>query len=199
MRSCLCSKNAEPAPNRKKSIKSKTGASSNGDAANVAVGGESAGGNLAVAPALMARDAKEKLPKHVMAIYPIAGADTDTPSYRENADARPLNKAMMEWFFRHYLRSPADARDKRINLVAASLKGLPPTTIVTAQIDPLHSEGAMLAEAMKKAGVPVTYRHYDGVAHEFFGMSAVVDKAKEAQQFAADDLKRSFGTSQAGR
>lgn len=57
----------------------------------------------------------------------------------------------------------------------------------------------MLAEVIKKAGVPVNYRHYDGVAHEFFGMSAAVDKAKEAQQLAADDLKRSFGKSQAGR
>jgi len=171
----------------------------NGDAGNVAVGGESAGGNLAVAAAMMARDAKEKMPKHIMAIYPIAGSDTDTPSYRENAHAKPLNKAMMEWFFRHYLRTPEDGRDPRINLAAATLKGLPPTTIVTAQMDPLRSEGAMLADLMTKAGVPVNYRHYEGVAHEFFGMSAAVDKAGQAQQFAADDLKRSFGKTPGAR
>ena len=174
-------------------------ASINGDPSNIAVGGESAGGNLAVAAAMMARDRQEQLPKHIMAIYPIAGTDTNTPSYRENAAAKPLNKPMMQWFFTHYFRSPADAKDPRVNLVAATLKGLPETTIVTAQMDPLRSEGAMLAEMMEKAGVRVNYRHYDGVAHEFFGMSAAVDKAKDAQQFAADALKRSFGTSQAGQ
>ena len=171
----------------------------NGDAARVAVGGESAGGNLAVAVALMARDAKERLPRHVMAIYPIAGSDTNTPSYRENARAKPLNKAMMEWFFKHYLRAPEDSRDQRINLVAATLTGLPPTTIVTAQIDPLRSEGEMLAHHLKKAGVEVSYRHFEGVTHEFFGMGAAVDKAGQAQQFAGDVLKQAFDRKLAGQ
>jgi acetyl esterase/lipase len=126
-------------------------------------------------------------------VYPIAGADTNTESYRENATAKPLNKAMMEWFFKNYLRSEADRKDPRIDLVHADLKGLPPTTIVTDQIDPLRSEGEMLADRLKQAGVEVEHRNYDGVTHEFFSMGAVVTKAKDANQFAADRLKAALG------
>jgi acetyl esterase/lipase len=79
--------------------------------------------------------------------------------------------------------------DKRLDLVNADLKGLPPTTIINAQIDPLASDGEMLAEKMKAAGVQVTHKVYDGVTHEFFGMDAVVPTAAEAQDFAVSQLK----------
>ena len=69
---------------------------------------------------------------------------------------KPLSKPAMEWFFKHYLRSAADARDPRINLVDANLKGLPPAIVITDQIDPLRSEGAKLAEKPKAAGVGTT-------------------------------------------
>ena len=161
----------------------------NGDAARVTVAGESAGGNLAANVAIRARDEKAMVPKHQLLVYPIAGSDTNTPSYKENAMAKPLNKPMMEWFFRHYLRGEKDWADPRINLVAANLKGLPPATIVNAQIDPLRSEGEMLAQKLRDAGVTVRQRTYEGVAHEFFGMGAVVDKAKDAVRFAAEGLK----------
>jgi acetyl esterase/lipase len=164
-----------------------------GDPQRLAVAGESAGGNLAVTVAMHARDAKTMTARHVLSVYPIAGADTNTESYRENAMAKPLNKAMMEWFFKNYLRSEADRTDPRIDLVHADLAGLPSTTIVTDQIDPLRSEGEMLADRLKKAGVDVEHRNYDGVTHEFFSMSAVVTKAKDANQFAADRLKASLG------
>ena len=91
-----------------------------------------------------------------------------------------------------FLRSAADAKDPRINLVDANLKGLPPAIVITDQIDPLRSEGAKLAEKLKAAGVAVDYQNYDGVAHEFFGMGAVVDKAKQAEQRVADALKQAF-------
>lgn len=113
-----------------------------------------------------------------MSVYPMAGGSTDTESYRQNAAAKPLNKPMMEWFFDKYLRSAADRKDRRIDLVNANLKGLPPTTIVTAAIDPLRSDGQTLAERLKTAGVEVEARNYNGVTHEFFGMGAVVAKAK---------------------
>lgn len=170
----------------------KNASSINGDAAKVAVGGESAGGNLAVAVAMMARDRKAALPRHMMVVYPIAGADTSTASYRAQAAAKPLNKPMMEWFFTHYLTSPGDAKDPRIALVSADLKGLPSATVITAQIDPLRSEGQLLADRLKAAGVAVDATNYDGVTHEFFGMSAVVAKAKQAQQQAAEGLKTGF-------
>ena len=168
-------------------------ASIKGDPKRVAVAGESAGGNLAVATAIAARDGGVQLPVHVLSVYPIAQPDTTTPSYVENANAKPLNRAMMGWFARHATRTPADLQDPRINLVGANLQGLPPTTIVLAQIDPLRSDGEMLAERLRAAGVPVDMRRWDGVTHEFFGMAAVDDKAREAQQYAADRLKAGFG------
>jgi acetyl esterase len=164
----------------------------NGDSTRVALGGESAGGNLAVATAVAARDLKLQTPAAIIAIYPLAGTDTTTPSYRENATARPLNMAMMQWFFTHATNSPKDARDTRLNLLAANVSGLPHTTVITAQIDPLRSEGAALADRLKTAGVDLDYKNYDGVSHEFFGMARVLDKAKDAQEFAAAGLKKGF-------
>ncbi|MGI4885124.1 MAG: alpha/beta hydrolase [Janthinobacterium lividum] len=171
----------------------KNAASIKGDPAKVAVVGESAGGNLAGAVSLMARDKKVALPKYQVLVYPIAGYDQNTPSYLKATDYVPLNKALMGWFFKNYLRTPADGKDPRINLVAANLKGLPPTTIIGAEIDPLMSEGKTLADNLEKAGVKVDYKLYPGTTHEFFGMAAVVPQAKDAQQLAVDDLKKAFG------
>lgn len=161
-----------------------------GDPLRVAVAGESAGGNLAVSTALLARDNGIRLPAHVLAVYPIASGHTDSPSYRENADAKPLNRPMMQWFLDHYLRTPADADHALISLVNADLRGLPPTTLITAEIDPLRADGERLAEALRAAGVDVDYHTYDGVTHEFFGMAVVVKDAARAQAQAAKGLKR---------
>ena len=164
-----------------------------GDSTRMALAGESAGGGLAVATAIAARDQQLMMPKHVLSVYPIAGADTTTPSYTQHAMAKPLNRAMMTWFFEHYLRGAADRQDPRVNLVAANLRGLPPMTIINAGIDPLLSDGEMLAQRLRDAGVTVEQRTFDGVTHEFFGMAAVVDRAKDAQQMGADGLKRGLG------
>lgn len=164
-----------------------------GDPARIAVAGESAGGNLAASVSMMARDRKLALPLHQLLVYPIAGVDLDRPSYRENAAAKPLNKPMMKWFFDHYLRSPADNRDPRINLVDANLKGLPPTTIINAEIDPLRSEGELLADRLKSAGVAVEQKTYAGVVHEFFGMGAAVGTARDAVKRATAALDKAFG------
>lgn len=163
-----------------------------GDPARVAVAGESAGGNLALAVAMLARDNGIQPPAHVLAVYPVADGRTDSPSYLENADAKPLNRAAMEWFFGHYLRSPADADHPLISLVRADLRGLPPTTLITAEIDPLRSDGERLARAMRAAGVDVEHHAHDGVTHEFFGMASVVRKAAKAQAQAARALKRAL-------
>lgn len=164
-----------------------------GDPKRIAVAGESAGGNLAAAVSVMAREHKMPMPLHQLLVYPIADNETDKPSYIENAKAKPLNKAMMEWFFDKYLNTPADGENHLISLLDEDdLKGLPPTTVITAQIDPLRSEGKAYADKLKAAGIPVRYMNYDGVTHEFFGMAAVVDKAKQAQQFAAEGLKKAF-------
>jgi len=166
----------------------KNAASIKGNAAKVAVAGESAGGNLACAVSMMARDKKVALPKHQLIVYPIAGYNLSMPSYLVNTQTKPLNKDLMAWFFKYYLRTPADGKNPLIDLVHANLKGLPPATIITDQYDPLMSEGKMLADNLQKAGVQVRYKNYDGVTHEFFGMAAVVPDAKQAQAFAVEGL-----------
>lgn len=132
------------------------------------------------------------MPKAIISVYPIAQPDTMTASYIENANAKPLNRAMMGWFAKHTARAPADLQDPRINLVKANLAGLPPVTLINAQIDPLRDDATMLEQALRAANVSVEHRVYDGVAHEFFGMGAVIDKAKDAQQYAGERLKAAF-------
>jgi acetyl esterase/lipase len=164
-------------------------ASIGGDPTRVGLAGESAGGNLAVATAVAAREAGLQAPFHIVSIYPIAGNDPNTPSYQENANAMPLGRAGMLWFFEHVTRTPADLLDPRINLVAADLRGLPPTTMIFAQIDPLRSEGMVLAKRLREAGVDVQTRAFEGATHEFFGMDAVYGDAQEAQRFIGQRLR----------
>jgi acetyl esterase len=165
----------------------------NGDPQKIAVAGESAGGNLAINVAIRARDEKIQKPVHMLLVYPIAGKDMTTKSYVTNADAKPLGKAGMEWFLKQALSDPSQAADPRIDLVARKdLAGLPSATVITAEIDPLRSEGQALASHLQAAGVKVDAVDYKGVTHEFFSMGAVVGKAKQAQQRAAKDLKAAF-------
>ena len=171
----------------------KNAASLGGDPKRIALVGESAGGNLAANIAIAARDNGWQAPLHQVLVYPVADNDFNSPSYIENAAAKPLSKPMMEWFAKHYLNTPDQSADPRIALVKqANLAKLPPATIILAQIDPLRSDGEKYAEKLRAAGVPVTVQRYDGVTHEFFGMAAVVDKAKQAQQFAGEKLRAAF-------
>ncbi|MDP9197587.1 MAG: alpha/beta hydrolase [Pseudomonadota bacterium] len=164
-----------------------------GDPTRMAIAGESAGGNLAIATAIAARDQKLTMPLHVVSVYPIAQlTDFSTASYVDSAQAKPLNKPMMQWFARHALRKPADKKDPRIDLVHADLKGLPPVTLISARIDPLRSDADMLKASLEKAGVKVMHTTYEGVTHEFFGMAAVVAKAKDAQRLAGTQSKESL-------
>ncbi|MDZ5605361.1 alpha/beta hydrolase [Pseudomonas sp. RP23018S] len=160
-----------------------------GDPKRLALAGESAGGNLAVATAIAARDAGLTAPRHILAVYPVAQPDTHTASYDKYADAMPLNRPMMLWFVQQISRTPNDVQDPRINLVKANLRGLAPVTLVNAEIDPLRDDGAQLEQALREAGVSVERRLYDGVTHEFFGTAAVVKKAEQAQAYAGQRLK----------
>ena len=167
----------------------------NVDPARVAVGGESAGGNLATVTTLMARDRGGKMPVHQMLIYPITNYAFDTPSYREFVNAQPLNTPTMQWFWSYYLRRTADGASPYASpLRAQSLRGLPPATVITAEVDPLRDEGEAYAQRLREAGVEVKSTRYTGVTHEFFSMGAVVDKAKQAVAEAAANLKAAFDT-----
>ena len=159
----------------------------------MALAGESAGGNLAVSTAIAVRDAGLRMPRHVLAVYPVAQTgDLNTKSYVDSATAKPLNKPMIGWFVDKLLAKPEDKMNPRLDIVHANLKGLPPVPIINAQIDPLREDGAMLQNALKKAGVKVERKVYTGVSHEFFGMGAVVKKAADAQKMGGQALRAAF-------
>jgi len=161
----------------------------NADSARVAVVGESAGGNMAVYVSMRARDEKIARPDAQVLVYPVASGAMKSTSYREHANGKPLSAAGMAWFFKHELSSDSQRQDPRITLTAGNLKGLPPTTIITADLDVLRSEGQQLGEALKANGVEVVSRNFQGVTHEFFGMGAVLPQAREAVALAGTRLK----------
>jgi len=164
-----------------------------GDLSHIALAGESAGGNLAVATAIYARDHGLRAPVHILAVYPIANTSMTLPSRSDNASTKPLNTPMLSWFSHYYASSQADMMDPRINLVAADLHGLPPTTIINAANDPLRSDGETLDAALTAAGDKSERRVYPGVTHEFFGMGKVVRGAYQAENFAVMQLKPALG------
>lgn len=168
-----------------------------GDPKRVAVLGESAGGNLATDMCIMAKMRGGKMPIHQVLVYPFVNNKV-LPSHRAYYNAKPLSTPAVFWFLKY--ASPTNpAVAKKIAPLAAPLyapdallKGLPPATIIGAELDPLQSEGQLYAKKLMKNGVPVSYRLYPGVTHEFFGMGAVLDKAKSANMFAASQLKAAF-------
>lgn len=164
-----------------------------GDPTKLAVAGEGAGGGLAIATAIAARDAGLPAPRHVVAVCPAGQVgDLLTESYVDSALARPLDKATMRWSIGHLVARPDDRRDARLDLVHADLAGLPHVTIINAQIDPVRADGAKLETALKAAGVKVDRKVYAGVTHDFFGAAAVVSKAADAQSMAGGALRRAL-------
>ena len=166
-----------------------------GDPDRIAVAGESAGGNLAAVVCLMARDSGIRVPLHQLLIYPITQFGFETSSYLEFADAKPLDPATMKYFWKNYLANGGDANDPYHSpLLAENLSGLPPATILTAELDPLRSEGEAYAEALQQACIPVFHKRYNGVTHEFFGFSNFVSEAREARLDAGEQLRIAFET-----
>ena len=133
------------------------------------------------------------MPLYQVLVYPIANNDVNSESYIKYAAAKPLNKPMMEWFIKNEFGLAAQTADPRFSLVKANLTGLPKTLIIAAEIDPLQTEGKLLEQKLKEAGVQTDYTLYTGVTHEFFGMAAVVPEAKEAQALAVKKIKAAFG------
>ncbi len=165
------------------------------DKSRVAVAGESAGGGAAAAVCQMAKKMKGKMPIHQLLVYPYVDTSLgslNAPSMIKNANAKPLNRAMMKWFDKNALPSWSVGRNAKYSPLYGNVKGMPPATLVLAEIDPLLSQGQAYAAKLKRAGVPVQWRLYRGVTHEFFGMGAVVDKAKQANAFAANELRKAF-------
>jgi len=156
------------------------------DPSRIAVGGDSAGGNLTAVVALMARDRGGPDLRLQLLVYPVTDHSFETPSYLENADGYLLTRDAMIWFWNHYIADPAGRDDPYASpLRAGDLSGLPPAFVITAEYDPLRDEGEAYADKLRAAGVPVTLTRYDGMIHGFFGMSLVLNQAKQAIDDAA--------------
>lgn len=164
-----------------------------GDAGRAAIAGEGSGANMATNIALRARAEGVTQPMHQVLISPMVDGEPTLPSYVENMDARPLNTATVRWFMRKAFRGKDNANDPRIRLVErADLGGLPPATIILAEIDPLRSEGEALADALRRSGVWVDCTVYEGVTHQFFGLAQIVNKSMFAQSQVAKNLMGAF-------
>jgi acetyl esterase len=163
------------------------------DRHRVAVGGDSAGGNLATVVALMARERGGPALVHQTLIYPVTDHGLDTPSYLENATGYVLTREGMRWFWGHYLARESQGREPYASpLRAPSLAGLPPALVITAECDPLRDEGEAYAARLRGAGVPVTLTRYAGMFHGFVRMTRILDKARTAVDEIAGSLQKAF-------
>jgi acetyl esterase len=163
------------------------------EARQLAVGGDSAGGNLAAVVALDARNRGGPPIVFQLLIYPGTDMRMDRPSHMRHADQLPLRRPTMQWFLRHYLRDAGDEVDWRASpLRAGDFANLPPALVVTAGFDPLGDEGEAYAEALKSAGVPVTFKPFDGQIHGFFNMGRIIGDAGRLVGVAADALRSGF-------
>ncbi len=164
------------------------------DPRRVAVGGDSAGGNLATVAALMARERGGPPLVHQVLIYPVTDHNLHTPSYLENATGYVLTREGMRWFWNHYLAREAQGGEAYASpLRAPSLAGLPPALVITAECDPLRDEGEAYAARLRNAGVPVTVTRYAGMFHGFVRMTRILDKARTALDEIAGSLQKAFG------
>jgi acetyl esterase len=157
----------------------------------VAVGGDSAGGNLAAVVALRARDRGFPLVLQVL-LYPVTDAAMDTGSYEEYADGYRLTRNSMRWYWGHY-RGDADPADPELSpLRAPELAGVAPAFVTTAEFDPLRDEGEAYAERLRAAGVPVTSKRYDGLIHGFYTLGGHLDATSPAYDDVAAALRAVF-------
>lgn len=159
------------------------------DNSRMAVGGDSAGGNLAAAVALA-----EVVPlKFQMLIYPAVDMRMESPSISENANAPILTKAVMAWFVAHYINGDADKANISASPMLASdelLKKMPPAIVITAQYDPLRDEGEAYGKRLVENGVSTTITRYNGAFHGFFNMITILDDAQSAHAQASTLLKK---------
>lgn len=163
------------------------------DPARIGVIGDSAGGNLAAAVSLMARDQHGPALKLQVLTYPAVDGTMSQPSISENAAAPLLGKPQMDWFWKHYNAKGADVKDARFSpLFAASHADLPPAFVSTAQFDPLRDEGAAYADKLVAAGVEVEYQPYDGVFHGFMLMSKIIPEGARLIGAQTAFIKRHF-------
>jgi acetyl esterase len=160
------------------------------DGTRVAVGGDSAGGNLAALTAIGLRDQGGPDLAFQLLVYPATDLLMSYPSVRENGEGYLLTASAIEWFVGHYLSNEADAKDPAVSpMYVDDLAGLPPALLITAEYDPLRDEGEAYAKRLEEAGSDVTLSRYDGQIHGFFGMTPTLDGSRQAVAEATAALK----------
>jgi len=163
------------------------------DPARVAVGGDSAGGNLAAVMALMARDGDLPPLCFQLLVYPVTDLGMSFPSYARITEGVPLTSKTMAWFIGHYLAGPKDHSDWRASpLRAASLSGVAPALVLTAAYDPLCDEGIAYARRLEREGVRVLHLHYSDQLHGFVGQGRIIRAAGTALDMMGAVLKRAL-------
>lgn len=166
----------------------------NADPSRIAVGGDSAGGNLAAVVTHIARDRGGPQLSFQMLIYPATDFGGDYASRDENANGPVLDSESSGWFMNHYLNGEDDRTNPLASpMLASDFSNLPPALVITAEYDPLRDEGEAYAAKLKAAGVPVTVRRYDGLIHGFFSIGAGVDKVQQAMAETTASLRQTFG------
>ena len=164
------------------------------DASRLAVGGDSAGGNLAAAVTLLARERGGPDIHFQLLIYPATDFSADTGSIQEFADGHFLTRAGMRWFWQQYAVDAEEGRNHLVSpILARDLSGLPPAFVITAECDVLRDQGEAYAQRLEESGVPVRLKRYDGAIHGFFNMAGLLDTGKEAMADAGAALWNTLG------
>lgn len=167
------------------------------DPRRIAVGGDSAGGNLAAVVCLLARDANAPPLVQQLLIYPCTDMSCEFPSHTRFADGYRLTRDLIEWFYQHYFAPDEDILHWRASpLRANDFRGLPPALVMSAGFDPLQDENRAYASKLEAAGVPVHYSHYGDMIHGFITMPGPLDRAREALSECAAVLRVAFDNSQ---
>ncbi len=165
------------------------------DATRLALGGDSAGGNLAAVTAIAMRDAGELPAQLQLLVYPATDMRAMAPSHTSNGQGFVLTSDTIAYFRRHYIADPAAWSDWRASpLLAADLSRLPPALVLTAGFDPLRDEGRQYADALSAAGVATQYVCFQRQIHGFVTMGRVIDEANSALDLCAAVLRRTLAT-----
>jgi acetyl esterase len=167
-----------------------------GDPTRLAVGGDSAGGNLAAVCSILVRDDGYPKLAHQLLIYPCTAPEPETSSHHRFAEGYLLTRNTITWFYKQYVRSPREFNDFRFApLVAKDLSSLPPALVLVAGYDPLRDEGVDYAKRLIEAGNRVTLVNYESMIHGFYLMGGVIDAARRAISQSAQALKEAFASS----
>jgi acetyl esterase len=165
-----------------------------GDARRVAIGGDSAGANLAAVCAILARDAGAPALRFQLLVYPRTAPDEEFKSHHDFAEGYMLTRKTILWFHDHYRASPEDRRDFRYApLICPDLSRLPPALVIIGEFDPLRDDAIAYARRLEEAGNDVELADYPGMVHPFFSMGGAIDAGRAAMEQACQALRRAFG------